>query len=220
MAAVKRSKQTLLTRRERAKVTHWRIVKAAYEAFCQQGYAGTTMVDVAERAGVAVQTVYFVFHTKSELLSRAVSYAVMGESDPRIPEEQPWHREAVEASDLGTALHAFVSGDGEIIRRVAPLATALAGAEGDPEAAGIGSFHEEWRADGYREVLHVLLTKAPLRDALTPERATHLLLLYAGVDSYRLLVHTYGWTHAEWVDWTVQAIAEQVFGANHTRVDV
>ena len=212
MAVVKRSRQTLQTRRERSKVTHLRIVKAAYEAFCEQGYAGTTMADVAERAGVAVQTVYFVFHTKAELLSRAIAYVVMGaESNPRPPEERPFYREAVDAPDLMTALRAFVTGVGEMERMMAPLVPALVGAEGSRDAADIAPFHEEWRADGYRTFLDVLLTKAPLRPGLTPERATHLLLFYVDVGPYRMLVNTYGWTHAEWVDWTVQSIADQVF---------
>ena len=56
------------------------------------------------------------------------------------------------------------------------------------------------------------MTKAPLRTGLTPERATHLLLLYVDVGSYRMLVSTYGWTHAEWIDWTVETLALQLFG--------
>jgi AcrR family transcriptional regulator len=59
------------TRRDRADATRLRIVKAAYELFCERGYAGTMLSDVAAAAGVAVQTVRFNFHTKGELLSRA-----------------------------------------------------------------------------------------------------------------------------------------------------
>jgi AcrR family transcriptional regulator len=213
MAIVKRSKKTIQTRRERSKVTHWRIVKAAYEAFCEQGYPGTTMTNVAERAGVAVQTVYFVFHTKAELLSRAIGYAVAGEEDPRPPEEQPFYREAVEAPDVATSLRAFVTGVAEMERRRTPLVPALAAAEGSPETAGIITFAEEWRADGFRAFVDVLLTKSTLRPGLTPERATHLLLLYVDVGSYRMLVHTYGWTHGDWIAWTVETLAWQLFAA-------
>ena len=212
MAVVKRSNQTLQTRRERSNVTHWRIVKAAYEAFCEQGYPGTTMADVAKRAGVAVQTVYFVFHTKAELLSRAIAFAVAGESDPLPPAEQPFYREAVGAPDVTTSLRAFVTGVAAMERRRMPLVPALAAAEGSPETAGIVAFAEEWRADGYREYVDVLLAKQALRAGLTAERATHLLLLYVDVGSYRMLVRTYGWTHADWIDWTTETLALQLFG--------
>ena len=86
MSAVKRHIRSDLTRRDRARATRLRITKAAYNLFCDQGYTGTTMSDIADAAGVAVQTVYFTFHTKSELLSRAYDLAVLGEGDPVPPE--------------------------------------------------------------------------------------------------------------------------------------
>ena len=70
MSAVKRSEPTRLSRRQRAEATHWRIVKAAYTLFCEQGYAGTTMAQIAQAAGVAVQTVYFVSHQGGPTRSR------------------------------------------------------------------------------------------------------------------------------------------------------
>ncbi len=210
--ASRRKPPALPPRRERAKATHWRIIKAAFESFCERGYAGTTMALIAERAGVAVQTVYFVFHTKAKLLSRSYDFAVLGESEPLIPQKQPWYERAVAASDVGGAIRQIVEGAGEITRRVTPLyLVARAGAEGDPDIARVATFHEDWRAEGYREMLDVLLTKAPLRAGLTPERATHLLLLYVGMDVYHALVDMCHWTHDEWVDWTVATIAEQVF---------
>ena len=213
MSAVKRQPQALPTRRERAQATHWRIIKAAYESFCERGYAGTTMAHVAERAGVAVQTVYFVFHTKAELLSRAYDFAVMGEGAPRIPEEQAWYQEMAAEPDVTAALRHLIGGVCDIIRRVTPLyVVARASADSDEEITRVQTFHEEWRADGYRAMLEVLLRKAPLRPGLDPERANHLLLLYAGPDVYHVLVGVYRWTHVDWVDWTVATIAEQVFG--------
>jgi hypothetical protein len=32
------------------------------------------------------------------------------------------------------------------------------------------------------------------------------------MDVYHALVDGRGWSHEEWVDWTVSAVAEQVFG--------
>jgi AcrR family transcriptional regulator len=213
MANVKSNSTAPLTRRARAKATHWRIVKAAYESFCERGYAGTTMAHVAERAGVAVQTVYFVFHTKSALLSRAIDFAVMGESEPRIPQQQPWWGRMAAEPEITAALRHMVEGVGEMIRRATPLyLIARAGVERDADLAPVESFHEEWRADGYEQMLGVLREKAPLRPGLRPERATQLLLLYVGMDVYHALVDTYRWTHEEWVDWTVATISDQVFG--------
>ena len=61
-------------------------------------------------------------------------------------------------------------------------------------------------------MLDILLTKAPLRPGLTPEGATHLLLLYLGMDVYRVLVHDLAWTHESWRDWIVATVSLEVFG--------
>jgi AcrR family transcriptional regulator len=213
MSAVKTSELTKLTRRGRAKATQRRIVKAAYTLFCERGYAGTTMAEIAAAAGVAVQTVYFTFHTKAALLSRAYDFAVMGEEDPLPPEQQAWYRAMVREPDASKALRHFVTGVGEITRRVTPLErVARVAADGDPDTARVMALHETWRADGYRAVIELLAAKAELRPGLTPERATDLLLLYVGMDVYHALVEGRGWTHEEWAAWAGAALTEQVFG--------
>jgi AcrR family transcriptional regulator len=212
MSTVKGSDPTKLSRRGRAKATHWRIVKAAYRLFCERGYAGTTMAQIAEAAGVAVQTVYFTFHTKATLLSRAYDFAVMGEEEPQIPQQQPWYRAMTDEPDVTRALRHFVSGVGEITRRVTPLSVvAQVAADGDPDTARVMAFHDDWQADGYREVVTLLTTKADLRPGVSLERATDLLLLYAGTEVYHVLVDGRGWSHDEWLDWSASALADQLF---------
>lgn len=212
MSAVKTSSAPRPTRRERARATRLRITKAAYTLFCERGYAGTTMVDIAEAAGVAVQTVYFTFHTKSELLSRAYDFAVLGEDEPLPPEEQPWYAKMTAEPDVAKALRHMVEGAGAILARATPLDTVVrASAGSDPDTAQVRAFHERWRAEGYRAMLEILRPKSALRRGISPERATHLLLLYVGMDLYRVLVHDLGWTHEDWIDWTVATVAEQVF---------
>jgi AcrR family transcriptional regulator len=207
-----------LSRRGRAKATHWRIVKAAYRLFCEQGYTGTTMAQIAQAAGVAVQTVYFTFHTKAALLSRAYDFAVMGEDEPLPPERQPWFEAMLAEPDVTRALGHFVTGIGEITRRVTPLyLVARVAADGDPDTARVMAFHENWRVDGYRHVVELMRAKAELRPGVDLERATDLLLLVAGMDVYRVLVDDRGWSHEAWVDWAVSALADQVFGRHPDR---
>ena len=95
-------------------------MKAAFALFCERGYMGTTMAQIAEAAGVAVQTVYFTFHTKAAVLSRSYDFAVTGEGEPRVPWEQPWYTEMVAAAEVAEALRHLVSGVGDITRRLTP----------------------------------------------------------------------------------------------------
>jgi AcrR family transcriptional regulator len=200
-------------RRARARATQWRIVKAAFALFCERGYTGTTMAHIAEAAGVAVQTVYFTFHTKAAVLSRAYDFAVMGEEEGRVPWEQQWYRDMVAEPDVVEALGHLVSGVGDITRRLTPLYVVASGsAASDPEVAEVVDRHERWRVDGYRGMVEILGAKAPLRAELTPERANDLLLLYAGMDVYHALVEVAGWSHEEWTAWTRVTLAHQLFG--------
>jgi AcrR family transcriptional regulator len=216
MATVKTPADAVrLSRRDRADATRLRIVKAAYDLFCERGYAGTTLADVAQKSGVAVATVRFVFHTKPELLTRVFDFAVMGPDSPLPPEEQEWYARMTAEHDLVTALRHLVTGEGSINVRATPLNTIVrATAESDPETARVWAFHEQLRARAHRAILEILVAKLPLRDGLTPERATHLLLFYLGSDAYRPLVHDFGWTHEEWLEWVVATIALELFATD------
>ena len=213
MVPVKRPDSGPPSRRERARATRLRITRAAYTLFCERGYVGTTMADIADAAGVAVQTVYFTFHTKSDLLSSTYDMAVLGAGDPAPPQMQPWYVAAVAEPSVARALRWVVEGAAEIERRVTPLDLAVrAAAESDPETARVWDHHERMRSEGYREIIDLLRGKSELRRGLTPERATDLLLLYVGPAVYRSLVMDRAWTHAEWVDWTIATVLEQIFG--------
>jgi AcrR family transcriptional regulator len=201
------------TRRERAQATRRRIIRAAYTRFCEQGYAGTTMADVAAKAGVAVQTVYFTFHTKAELLAGAYEFAVLGEDDPKPPAMQPWYAAAEGESDAHRALRILAPGVAEIVTRAAPLETVVrATAASDPEAAAVWDYHERLRADGYRGMVELLAAKTPLKNGLTIERATDLFLLYLGPHPYRGLVVDHGWSTHDWLGWAIEALDRELFG--------
>ena len=58
------------------------VVHAAIELFGERGWAGTTLAAIAERAGVAVETVYKAVGAKAALLRLAMDVAVAGDTEP------------------------------------------------------------------------------------------------------------------------------------------
>src|SRR4051812_254243 len=90
---VKSSAAPPISRTQRARATRSRILRAAYSLFAAQGYPAVTMAAVAAEASVAVQTLYFTFGTKAELLQHAYEYAVIGDGEVLPPTEQPWYRD-------------------------------------------------------------------------------------------------------------------------------
>lgn len=212
MDRVKPSTHSEPSGRRRARATRSRITKAASRLFGERGYSGTTMADIAAAAGVAVQTVYFVFHTKTEVLDSAYSLAVMGEDDPAVPQDQAWYRQALAEPDVSVALQLVIDGLSVILRRVAPLDFAVrTAAAADPDASAFLASNEAMRAGGYREIVELLSRKCPLREHLAEARATDVLLFLASPGAYRTLVIERGWTHGEWVAWTSGALAAQLF---------
>ena len=79
MVAKVKTKPSL--RSEQATQALQRILQAAEEVFAEEGFAGARIEDVAERAGVAVPTVYKVFTNKRNLLVGALNRAMTG-GDP------------------------------------------------------------------------------------------------------------------------------------------
>ena len=58
------------------------VLTAAVECFSESGWAGTTLNAIAERADVAVETVYDGFGSKKQLLREAFEIAVVGDAEP------------------------------------------------------------------------------------------------------------------------------------------
>lgn len=195
------------TRRERAQATRRRILDAAYDLFVERGFTGTRMVDVAERAGVAVQTVYFTFHTKAALLEACDERAVMGDDDPLPPQEQPFWRAMIEAPTGPQAVRHFVEGLGAIEMRVAKLKRVISAATHDPDVMAILTRSEQLRRAGFREAVTHFADAYGLRAGLGIERATDILLTVGDSSVYCSLVHDYGWPHDDFVDWLADSLS-------------
>src|SRR3954452_19560701 len=79
--STRRSRQAAQTRAE--------ILTAAIELFTESGWAGTTLAAIAERASVAVETIYSGFGSKKGLLRAAIDVAVVGDSEEVPLAERP-----------------------------------------------------------------------------------------------------------------------------------
>jgi AcrR family transcriptional regulator len=210
MSAVKRPAAPRASRKEQARATALRIVRAAHELFVERGYTGTRMTDVAEAAGVAVQTVYFRFHTKSELLQACYEHAVLGEDDPRPPMEQPWFARFLAARTGSAALREFAVGNTEIVTRVGQLDDIVRSAAHEPDAVAVRTNSERLRREGYALFVQHIADRFGLHPGLDADRATDLLLAYGGTSMWRSLVIDDGWSTDEYVDWLAATLAGQL----------
>ena len=202
------------TRRERAQQTRLGIVRAAHQLFVTRGYTGATMADIAEAAGVAVQTVYFVFHTKSELLQACYERAVLGEDDPKPPQLQPWWGAVLRARTPAAAARHFAAGTTSIVARAGELDDIVRAARHEPDAVAVHAHSERLRRDGHRLLVEHLAGAFGLVRGLSVERATDLLLLLGGPSTYRSLVLEAGWPEPDFVAWLAKSVRQQVLRAD------
>ena len=69
-------------RAQQAARTRDDVIDAAIDLFRTRGWAGTTVAAIAERAGVAVETVYKAGGAKTALLRAAMEAAIVGDTEP------------------------------------------------------------------------------------------------------------------------------------------
>lgn len=197
-----------LTRKERSERTRRAIVRAATEEFRASGYHGTTMAGIARRAGVAVQTVYFVFHTKPLLLTATIDQAVMGDEEPTPPELTEWWQEGISTKDGHRALEVFVANVAVIEERAALLdRVARAAAMTDPEVLEVLVHHERLRVAGFRSYLETFSARGLLRRELALDEATDVLLTLVGSTTFLEFTEGRAWSIKRWTSWTTATLA-------------
>jgi AcrR family transcriptional regulator len=206
MSHVKRPRSA---RDVRAEATRARMIRAAYELFCADGHTATTMQRIADRAGVAVQTVYFTFHTKDELLQAVHEWAVLGD-DPTIPAQQPGILAAMDQPDGREALRLAIAGIAEIEARVAPLIPVYHAVASSP-AGAVFRRSEELRREGMAELAAALAAKTSLQTAMTLARASDLLFVLTGPEVYRSFVQEAGWSQDQWIEWMGALLVRELF---------
>jgi AcrR family transcriptional regulator len=183
------------SRKERAQATRDRIVAAAYDLFAQRGFAATTMPDVASAAGVAVQTVYFVFHTKTALLEQVYATAVLSPAEVR-PLDSEWFREALAHPDPRRSLEIMLTGVLSVAARLAPLAATMETA--DDEVKALYSDKEALRRQLHRTFIEHLKKIDVLMPGLPIDRATDLFLGLASPTMFHTMTAVHGWSERQW----------------------
>lgn len=194
-------------RRSSAEATRRKIIHAAEAEFLENGFHGATIASVAKRAGVAQQTVYFVFHNKAALISAVIDNAVMGEEAPEVPQESEWWAKARAEPDAGEALRIIIEGAAKIFARASGISEVLrAAALTDEELRRTFEHHENLRYEGYRQVIEMLASKGAIKKGLNEATATDVFMTVYSDTTYYLMKTERGWSHEQIIDWLCDAL--------------
>lgn len=176
-----------------AALTRARILAAARELFWSRGYPGTSVKQIAERAGVSVDTLYAAVGRKP-VLAQLVIEDELRAAGPGSAENRSALERMGRASRAATMLAVYAESLGRVQPRLAPLMEALKEAgHKDPNCRRIGESLAERRAR------NMLLLAADLRDtgdlrADLDDRTVADLIWATNAPEYFLLLASRGWS--------------------------
>ena len=195
---------------EQAAATRERIVVAATELFLTEGFLTSTMAAIAKRAGVAVQTLYLAFGSKTAILQATLDAALRAGRDEDIP-EQDWYRGVLEADDGPAALRSFCLVGGHNVERAAPLF----GRSGPPRRTP--RWPRCWRptsgcgSRATRRSSSALASRDGFAADLSVADAVVIIYTVFSEDTFLLMVEERGWTPDRWRRWCFETVCSQFF---------
>lgn len=192
-------------RAARAVASRARIAAAATELFVEHGYATTSITAVARAAGVGVQTVYYSYPTKADILVGCLDHAVDG-ADRRDAERDlaalPWVRAVADEADAVRRVFLHVRGSADLMGRAGPvLDLARLGAAGEPVLRAAWDRDEHRRRALHRVLVDACAGDGVLRPGLDAEQATDVVTLVLGPETWNALVRRGGWSSLAWARW-------------------
>jgi AcrR family transcriptional regulator len=188
----RRYRSSARTRQREA--TRAAIVDAATAAFIENGYAATTIAQIAARAEVSPETVYAVFGTKRDVLRAVVEQ--MSEGAPKTAAWQTgdWLARVKAEPNQRRRLELMTDATRDVLRRVAPIDEIVRSvAASDPEIAKLQDELERRRRSDLRGLVQMLAEAGPLRVSI--DDAVDLWwALYHSTGPYRSLTVDRGWS--------------------------
>jgi AcrR family transcriptional regulator len=180
-------------RAAQAAQTRAEVLAAATELFGARGWAGTTLANVAEQAGVAIETVYSGFGSKRGLLISAMDTAVVGDTADVALIDRP-EVQALAHGPLAERLQRGMTIMADVNERTAGLwRAANEAAASDHEVASWHEGGDKRRRLDIERVLALIFGR-PIDDATVDV----MWALYAA-DAYVRLTQSAGWTRAQYV---------------------
>lgn len=163
-------------RRAAAEQTRDRVLAAAKELFVSRGYARTSVADIAELAGVSVDTVYAAVGRKPKLVLTVVDMVLASSSQPKPAEQRDYVKGIKAAETAADKIATYATALGRLMPTVAPLLLALRDAGlTDPECRATWEHVSERRAANMLLFAADLRVTGELRDDLTDQDVADLV---------------------------------------------
>jgi len=199
-------------RRERAeeerRATRQRVAEAARNLFLARGYVATTMGDIAQEAGVALQSVYNVGQSKADLLHLVTDLAVSGDEQEVMLLDRPAFAAISVESSVERQVQMVAALIAATMERLAPVWVAYreAAAVDARAAANLIAAHRR-RHDTFAGMIR-MLPEERLREP--PEESTATAWAIGSIDVFLLLRSVLEWDPARYSEWLSRTLVNQL----------
>ena len=192
-------------RAERAAHTRRAILAAARDLFVSHGYTPTTVAQIAQRAGVAVDTIYATIGRKPALMRELVEAALSGTDHPVPAEERDYVQRTIAAATAQQKFTAYADGVVAIHERLAPIFLSLRDAAvTDADCATLWTQISERRAANMLRFAADLRSTGEIRADLTDNDVADIIWTMNAAEYYDLLAQR-GWTPQRISHWLADA---------------
>ncbi len=193
-------------RRAQAAATRRQVLESATALFVERGYGLVTMRDIAERAGVSVETVY-AQGSKTALLLTCVDRALAGDDDDVALADRPAAVAALGAASQETMLVGFLGFLVEVAQRAGGVIVAYENAAAaDAAVAREWELAEHRRWLDYRRFVEALAGAGGLAPGYDVESATQALWVTHTPRNAHMLLGTFAWSPDQVLAWAVATV--------------
>jgi len=191
-------------RRLRAEQRRRAVLDAAQELFFSQGYAATTIVGIAEAAGVSPEMVYKAYGGKPGLVRELRANALLGAGPVPAEDRSDQLRDL---ADPRAVVRGWAKLAGEVAPRVAPiLGLVREAAVLDPTIQELADDLDSDRLRRMRANAKFLFDAGHLRPGVSLAQATDVLFAVSSQEMYDLLVVRRGWAMRRYTDFVATTI--------------
>lgn len=185
-----------------AEATKIQIAEAARRLFFKRGYAGTTIEEIANEAGVSKESVYGIFGTKQSILAFLLDVAVGGKELPLPVIQQPAPQAIMQDRDQRRQIDRIAQVCGEILSRAAPVYEIMrTAATTEPEIQKrVRHVHKE-RLENMTAFFRHVAANGPLREGLDEKRVGEIVWALTSPELFSLLTTELGWSREKYAEW-------------------
>lgn len=195
-------------RSQAADATKDRVLNAAKTLFVRHGIDRVTIAQIADRADVAVSTVYALYKSKEGVLRGLMRAALFGQRFQAARAKLEGVTDPVRlialTAQVSRAIYESESSELGLMRGASAFSPALRKLEQE---------FENIRFEMQEERVRLLFAQSKQAKGLGFDEARRVLWMYTSRDVYRMLVHESGWTPDRYQKWLSATLVNALVSA-------